>query len=102
MYSCDLAKLTPLCPLLQAKLLDMEARLQQQAASPSSGDQAGFSGPTAGAGGGGASADASPLRGTQELADMQQQISQHLQQSAQKEQDLLQNLSRSSMNGRTP
>ena len=33
---------------------------------------------------------------------MQQQISQHLQQSAQKEQDLLQNLSRSSLNGRMP
>lgn len=87
---------------MQAKLLDMEARLQQQAASPSSGDQAGFSSPAAGAGDGGASAEASPLKGKQELVDMQQQISQHLQQSAQKEQDLLQNLSRSSLNGRMP
>ena len=80
----------------------MEARLQQQAASPSRGDQAGSSGRAAGAGDGGASAEASPLEGAQELADMQQQISQRLQQSAQKEQDLLQNLSRSSLNGRTP
>ena len=80
----------------------MEARLQQQAVNPSSGDQAGFSGPAAGAGDGGASAEASPLEGAQELADMQHQISQHLQQSAQKEQDLLQNLSRSSLNGRMP
>ena len=80
----------------------MEARLQQQAASSSSGDQAGVSGPATGAGDGGASAEASPLEGAQGLADMQQQISRRLQQSAQKEQDLLQNLSRSSRNGRTP